>query len=274
MSQDFVDCAVAKVTKEMKSRHPEKSFDEQLEKDAFAVIAKFLQGQYKTTTTTLSDPKECLECQALPFDGYETRPNDSDNKRFLSFVQHCKKQNNDKKTLVNDGMMVPSGDYVVLEAKEMLKHFNIHDGMPKESKELVAVKPVRKNSIEDDISETDLKKDLKWPGIVYTRYHDLYYNQSENSEQNDAVCAKIQQMYVGSRETASTCHVLNSQQTVVHTKPSVFNAVTMMSDSASAEVKRQIPNSRQNNSRKTKRAIASTIETKKHSVKDSQEIYK
>ena len=127
--QDFVDCAVAKVTKEMKSRHPEKSFDdEQLEKDAFAVIAKFLQGQYKTTTTTLSDPKECLECQALPFDGYETRPNDSDNKRFLSFVQHCKKQNNDKKTLVNDGMMVPSGDYVVLEAKEMLKHFLIIGG--------------------------------------------------------------------------------------------------------------------------------------------------
>ena len=43
---------------------------------------------------------------------------------------------------------------------------------------------------------------------------------TENSEKNDAISAKIQQMYVGSRETASTCHILNSQQTVVHTKPS------------------------------------------------------
>ena len=103
----------------MKSRHPEKSFDDaQLEKDAFAVIAKFLQGQYKTTKTTLPDPKECQECQALPFDGYEARPVDCDNKRFLSFVQHCKKQNNDKKTLANDGMMVPSGDYVVWKPKK------------------------------------------------------------------------------------------------------------------------------------------------------------
>ena len=259
----------------MKSRHPEKSFDDaQLEKDAFAVIAKFLQGQYKTTKTTLPDPKECQECQALPFDGYEARPVDCDNKRFLSFVQHCKKQNNDKKTLANDGMMVPSGDYVVLEAKEMLKHFNIHDGMPKKSKELIVVKPVRKSSIRDGISENDLKSNLKWPEILLTKYHDLYYNKSENSEKNDAVSAKIQQMYVGSRETASTCHVLNSQQTVVHTKPSAFNPVTLLPESAAVESNSQTANSRQNTSRKAKRTIASTIETKKHSAKDSQEIYK
>jgi hypothetical protein len=56
--------------KEMKSRHPDKPFDdEQLEKDAFEVIAKFLQGQFKTTTTTLPDPKDCQECQDLPVYG-------------------------------------------------------------------------------------------------------------------------------------------------------------------------------------------------------------
>ena len=44
--QDFVDSAVCEVIKEMKSRHPDKPFDdEQLEKDAFEVIAKFLQGR-------------------------------------------------------------------------------------------------------------------------------------------------------------------------------------------------------------------------------------
>ena len=54
----------------MKSRHPDKPFDdEQLEKDAFEVIAKFLQGQFKTTSTTLPDPKDCQECQDLPVYG-------------------------------------------------------------------------------------------------------------------------------------------------------------------------------------------------------------
>ena len=159
--------------------------------------------------------------------GYEqAKLVDSDNKRFLSFVQHCKKQNEDKKTLASDSMMVPTGDYVVLEAKEMLKHFNLQDGMPKKSKDLTVVKPVRKTSIRDLISEKDLKSSLKWPEILLTDYHDLYYNRTENSEKNDATSAKIQQMYVGSRETASTCHVLNSHQTVVHTKPSSAAAIT------------------------------------------------
>ena len=54
----------------MKSRHPDKPFDdEQLEKDAFEVIAKFLQGQFKTTPRTLPDPKDCQECQDLPVYG-------------------------------------------------------------------------------------------------------------------------------------------------------------------------------------------------------------
>ena len=54
----------------MKSRHPNKPFDdEQLEKDAFEVIAKFLQGQFKTTPRTLPDPKDCQECQDLPVYG-------------------------------------------------------------------------------------------------------------------------------------------------------------------------------------------------------------
>ena len=54
----------------MKSRHPDKPFDdEQLEKDAFEVIAKFLQGQFKTSTINLPDPKDCQECQDLPVYG-------------------------------------------------------------------------------------------------------------------------------------------------------------------------------------------------------------
>ena len=57
--------------------------------------------------------------------GYEqAKLVDCDNKRFLSFVQHCKKQNEDKKTLASDSMMVPTGDYVVLEVELVSKELN------------------------------------------------------------------------------------------------------------------------------------------------------
>ena len=120
----------------------------------------------------------------------------------------------------------------------MLKHFNLQDGMPKKNKDLTVVKPVRKTSIRDWISEKDLKSSLKWPEILLTDYHDLYYNRTENSEKNDATSAKIQQMYVGSRETASTCNVLNSHQTVVHTrtKPSSAAAITNTTQNNTAMV--------------------------------------
>ena len=125
------------------------------------------------------------------------------------------------KILGSDKMMVPIVENVVLEAKEILKHFNIQDGTPKKSKDLIVVKPVRvrKNSnfgkgfsrstsgfVSHCTSENDLKSTLKWPEILLTDYHDLYYNRTENSEKNDYTSDKIQRMFVGSRETASTCH--------------------------------------------------------------------
>merc|ERR1712008_81471 len=57
-------------------------------------------------------------------------------------------------------------------------------------------------------------------------------NRTENSEKNDATSAKIQQMYVGSRETASTCHVLHGHQTVVHTWASSAAAITNTQNNA------------------------------------------
>ena len=73
--KEFVDEAVHEVVKEMKNRHPEKKFDEEeLEKDAFAIVANFFQGQLKKTKVTLPDPKDCPDCQRLPFQGYETFP--------------------------------------------------------------------------------------------------------------------------------------------------------------------------------------------------------
>ena len=75
--------------------------------------------------------------------------------------------------------------------------------------------------------------------------------------------AKIQQMYVGSRETASTCHVLNSHQTVVHTKPFATNNVP---DLVVPKAEGQKTNLRRT-PRKVKRPIT-TIETKAEPQKD------
>ena len=97
--------------------------------------------------------------------------------------------------LASDSMMVPTGDYVVLEAKEMLKHFNLQDGMPKKSKDLTVVKPVRKTSIRDWISEKDLKSSLKWPEILLTDYHDLYYNRTGKSFSEALILASTNPQY-------------------------------------------------------------------------------
>ena len=164
-----------------------------------------------TTKGTLPDPKDCQECQLI------STKKDS----FPSCKKHIMRV---RKIFKSDSMMVPIVKNVVLEAKEILKHFNIQDGTPKNSKDLIVVKPVRKTSIDFGkgfshstsgfvshcTSENDLKGTLKWPEILLTDYHDLYYNRTENSEKNDATSDKIQRMFVGSWETASTCHVLNS----------------------------------------------------------------
>ncbi len=187
----------------------------QLEQDAMTIIAKFLQERFKKTSVT------GLAIDA-PNDQQEQMTKADNGKRFLSFLQHCKKANEERKlssdVQAQSQMMAPSGgEFVVLEAKEMLKHFN-KDGQPKCSN-LTAVKSVKSF---DRLKECDLKG-IKWPDILLTEFHDVYYNRTESSEKEDALSAKIQQMYVGSRETASTCHVFNSQQTLVHTKCKIMD---------------------------------------------------
>ena len=77
----------------------------------------------------------------------------------------------------------------------MLKHFNLQDGMPKKNKDLTVVKPVRKTSIRDWISEKDLKSSLRWPEILLTDYHDLYYNRTGKSFSEALILASTNQKY-------------------------------------------------------------------------------
>ena len=77
----------------------------------------------------------------------------------------------------------------------MLKHFNLQDGMPKKNKDLTVVKPVRKTSIRDWISEKDLKSSLRWPEILLTDYHDLYYNRTGKSFSEALILASTNPQY-------------------------------------------------------------------------------
>jgi hypothetical protein len=71
---------------------------------------------------TIPDQSQCPDCNSLPLNGYEAFPTcETEEKRFLAFIEHCKRQREEKKRL--DETMTPSGNFVVLEAKEMLKHF-------------------------------------------------------------------------------------------------------------------------------------------------------
>ena len=65
----------------------------------------------------------------------------------------------------------------------------------------------------------EIKKLIKElvPDGILPRFKNYAFFSSLYSEKMDMASAKIQQIYVGSRETASTCHGLNSEQTVVQT---------------------------------------------------------
>lgn len=156
--------------------------------------------------------QDCIASD-LPDNGLE-----SEEKRFLSRIgrrvrDELSKREEDRGQ--EDKTMKPSGgDYVVLEAKEMLKLFDSHALAKMEGTEL-SFKRKQATASADDAAEDDLKNQDAWPTILLADYHDLYYNKGERSEQQDREMAKIQQLYVGSRETHSTCHGLNTNNSSI-----------------------------------------------------------
>ena len=232
--QDFIDEATEEVIAEMKKRNPDKVFDEaELQKNALDIVRKHVQDQLTVTTVQVLDPKQCAACNSKVPTKFE-----SDHSDLLNFVKFQKEKEKDQKetktSRETSTMMTPSGDYVVLEAKEMLKHFN-PQGLPAQTKSLENVSFQAKNIKKMTV---DKLKCQNWPEVLLTEFHDLYYNKSESSEKDDATIAKIQQMYIGSRETASTCHGLNSQQTVLVSKPKVTSSKV---DKKSTTVLRRTP---------------------------------
>ena len=49
-------------------------------------------------------------------------------------------------------------------------------------------------SMDSKADETFVSSVSNWPQLLYTNFHDLYYNKDDKSEQSDKELAKIQQV--------------------------------------------------------------------------------
>ena len=150
--------------------------------------------------------------QQRSFDPIYFEEDDSvwEEKRFISFIERLKKEKAANKQTTSEGVtMKPNaGDFVILEAKEMLKLFT-SEGLAKnpENCEEIKVPQHRKRG-----GFKWGEKSESWPEVFLSDHLDLSFNRNEKSEELDRERDKLQLMYVRSKETASTCHVQNSSK--------------------------------------------------------------
>ena len=151
-------------------------------------------------------------------------PEDWQEKRFLRFLKlHSE---NEDKILQSKSILKPNEeDYVLLEAKELLKFFD-KEGLPTKSLEPAEAKnkncplrPQKSDSeyqtlMRDNFYETESNahsyKGFKFKGedfskVEFTQFHDVYYNTGISAEAYDLECKNLRDCMVGpSRETEST----------------------------------------------------------------------
>jgi len=145
--------------------------------------------------------------------------------RFLAFLQkhHDKAEREIRESQPNKQIK----DYVLLEAKELLKFFN-EDGLAADVKNLESIEAKNRNcplrphhKSEEDYHKYFLENFKKvthdytgfeftgnykdFTKMEFTQHHDVYYNNGEKAETYDKDCTKMQLLHVGlTRETAST----------------------------------------------------------------------
>ena len=108
-----------------------------------------------TSLPQVQVPEECQDCQNLSYDGYEAFPKlDTNERRFLAFIEQTKKKSEEKRK-ASLAVMAPSGDFVVLEAKELIKHFT-KDGLPKNLNQCQVLKPIHSRTV-NKLTEEQLK---------------------------------------------------------------------------------------------------------------------
>lgn len=151
-------------------------------------------------------------------------PDDWQEKRFLRFLKLHSEQ--EEKILQSRSILKPNEeDYVLLEAKELLKFFD-KEGLPtkqlepaeaknkncplRPQKSEVEYKKLMKDYYEEIPSTAHSFKGFKFKGedfskVEFTQFHDVYYNTGVSAEAYDLECKNLRDCMVGpSRETEST----------------------------------------------------------------------
>ena len=156
------------------------------------------------------DPAEERNVETIDPMYFEEDDSVWEEKRFIAFIERLKKeQTASKQPASEDATMKPNtGDYVILEAKEMVKLFT-SEGLAKNPENCEEIKIPAGRQREGFNWDKDTEK---YPELLLCDYPDLCFNRNEKSEELDRERSKLQLMYVGSKETASTCHVQNSSK--------------------------------------------------------------
>jgi len=161
-------------------------------------------------------------------------------KRFLRFLEaHDEIVAKEKEKKEGANLLAPPDhDYVVLEAKELIKYFT-KEGEP--SKELQEVRTSSRrclqrpqktkeeyNSFLQDNFDRVARGDFQFSGfkfkgsnldgssfsqVEFTQYHDVYYNTGDGAETQDRECKERKDQLVGmARETGSTLSAVSQPQ--------------------------------------------------------------
>ncbi len=145
----------------------------------------------------------------------EVQEADWPERRLLAEVEHFRKaREREGAAAARNGVsetMTPSGEFVVLEAKELLKFFD-ENADPRHPEKLEPVRP-RRVPLVHGREEVD---SAAWPEMLYMEHPGLHYNRGDLlavrdagaslAEEADRECQRLQRLFIGPfRETASTC---------------------------------------------------------------------
>ena len=156
----------------------------------------------------------------------EVDPEDFQERNFLRYLASCKEKQEQEEQAQSKLLKPNEEDYVILEAKELLKYFD-QNGLPSKPLNQFDVKNRNFNlkpqkskeeytlmiSENFDVVPSDefslkgfrFREGEDFSAVEFTQYHDVYYNTGTSAEINDTKCKNYRDCMVGPhRETKST----------------------------------------------------------------------
>ena len=249
-----------------------------VENISIAVQEKVLENIDITTHSSITaDYFEDIENLMEERENVENIANSDDwqEKRFLRFLQlhHERYQaSKDEQSLSSKILKPNEDDYVVMEAKELLKFFDSNGLSVKplipfectvESKSMKPQKTWEEYEALltenfEDVGSTDFSfKGLKlrdsndFSKVEFTKYHDVYYNTGDKAESYDLECKRFRDCVVGpSRETKSSL-----SDTAARIKLSSKTVSDPADSKKQSNIKKNLNKSRLSPAKKTSAAI-------------------